>query len=144
MEDVTTVIKRLDPSIPSNSIRDCMCLDKYTKRSRQPILVKLSRSCEVIVIQANRKRLIDTPGISIKPDLSKEERLTKSVLLKVHWELINSGMEGKRINIRGRSLYLDNQLRGSVVTSKYVPRDSNEHPPNHKATSGANQQSDPD
>lgn len=106
MEDVTTVISKVDPSIPSNSIRDCVRLGKYTKRNCRPILVKLSRSCKVTGILANRKKLADTPGISIKPDMSKEERLTESALLKTRWELMNSGTERKRIKIRGKSLYV--------------------------------------
>ena len=72
MEDVTKVIQKADPSIPSNSIRNCVSLGKYTNRNRRPILVKLSRSCscscEVTSILANHKKLTDTP-------MSKEERV---------------------------------------------------------------------
>lgn len=146
MEDVTTIIQKLDPSVPSNSIRDCVRLGKYTKKKRRPILVKLSRSCEVTAILANRKKLAESPGVSIKPDMSKEERLTESILLKVRWELINSGMERNKIKIRGKSLFLDNRLHGSVIDSKYMPHDTNGNsaaPPNGEANS-ANQQLDSD
>ena len=145
MEDITTVIQKLDPSIPCNSIRDFVRLGKYTKRNRRPILVKLSCSCKVTGIPANHKKLADTPRVSIKPDMSKEERLTESALLKTHWELINSGTERKRIKIRGKSLYLDNNLHGSVVNSKYLPHDNSKPLPSYEATSsGANWQSDSD
>ena len=95
MEDVTTVIQKLDPSIPSYSIHDCVHLGKYIKRNHRPILVKLSHSCEVTGILANHKKLADTPGVSIKPDMCKEGQLSESALLKTRWELINSGTEEK-------------------------------------------------
>ena len=84
MEDVTTVIQKADKSIPSNSICNCVRLGKYTNRNCRQILVKISRSCEVTSISesANHKKLTDTPGISIKPDMSKEEQLIESALLK--------------------------------------------------------------
>ena len=44
-------------------------------------------------ILAERRKLADSPGISIKPDMTKEERLTEFTLLKKRWELINTGTE---------------------------------------------------
>ena len=95
-ENVSTVLQKLDPSISNNSIHDCVRLGKYKKRNHRPILVKLSRSREVTSILANRKKLAESPGVSIKPDMSKEERLAESAVLKARWELINSGTE--RVN----------------------------------------------
>jgi len=91
------------------------------------------------------QKLADTPGVSIKPDMSKEERLTESALLNTRWELINSGTERKRIKIQRKSLYLDNNYNGSVVNSKYLPHYNSKPLPSHEATSsGANRQFDSD
>ena len=49
-QDITSLIQKIDATIPGQSIRDCVRMGKYTKARRRPILVKMSRSCEVSAI----------------------------------------------------------------------------------------------
>ena len=60
-----------------------------------------------------------TSGISIKPDLTLEERKIENALLKERRKLIDSGTERKFIRIRGNSLYLNNKLHGVVQDSEF-------------------------
>ena len=68
--DVADVIRKLDDSIPSHSISDSIRLGKFSEDRCRPILVKMSHSCEVLSILANHLKLMDSPGIIIKPDVS--------------------------------------------------------------------------
>ena len=56
-EEVTNTIQKLDNTISSQSVRDCVRLGKYNTSRCRPILVTLSRSCEVSSILALRKNL---------------------------------------------------------------------------------------
>lgn len=74
--------------------------------------------------------------ISIKRDLTFEERTIENALLKERSSLIDSGIECKFIQIRGNSLYVKNKLHGLVQNSQFQtisthndtpsPMDSNE------------------
>lgn len=44
-------------------------------------MVKLNISCDVLSILSKHAELACLPGISIKPDMSKEERKIESILL---------------------------------------------------------------
>ena len=90
--------------------------------------------------------LIATPGVSIKPDMSKEEQLIESALLKARWELVNSRNWKKRnkdtrtIDLLWQTIiWLCNQLQ-----IYYVLHDYNDPPPNREATSEVSQQPDSD
>ncbi len=48
----------------------------------------MSRTREVQSILANRRKLAQKPSVSIKPDMSFEERAVEKILLKKRWELI--------------------------------------------------------
>ena len=65
--------------------------------------MKLNSAREVSTILANRQKLW---GISIKPDMAKQEREIESLLLKERRSLITSGKKSKEIKIRGKSLYV--------------------------------------
>ena len=80
-DDVSEVFKKLDSSISAQSIRDCTRLGKYTDNKCRPVLVKLSRSFEISSLLSQRKKLKDTPGVSIKPDMSPDERKVDLVLM---------------------------------------------------------------
>ena len=58
------------------------------KKKHRPILVKLTRTCEVSSILAGRKNLRESPGFSIKPDMSKAERLIESTLIEKERKII--------------------------------------------------------
>ena len=48
---------------------------------------------------------ITSSQISIKPDLTKEEREIENVLLKERHALINNGIECKNIKMRGNTVH---------------------------------------
>ena len=89
-------------------------LGKYNESHTRPILVRLTRACEVQSILSQRYKLSQSPGISIKPDLSQEERAIESLLLKERKALIVSGTERKSIRIRGSTLFV-NKVKYGVV-----------------------------
>lgn len=111
-ELVTTTISPLDEHISRHSVCDCIRLGQYNESRKWPILVKLNSAHEVSIVLANRPKL--DKGISIKPDMAKQEREIKSLLLKEWRSLITSGKQSKEIKIRGRPLYVSNALYGHV------------------------------
>ena len=63
--------------MPETSVRDCTHLGKYHEAKSRPILVKLTRTSDVQSILANWAKLANMPGISIKPDMTQEQRKTE-------------------------------------------------------------------
>ena len=118
-EAVRSLIQSVDTEIPEQSLRDCVRLGKYSDTRCRPILAKLSRSYDVSSILANRGKLASNPGISIKPDMTPQERVTESTLLREHRQLINSGIERRSIKIRGNVLIVNKKKYGSVVNSSF-------------------------
>ena len=97
------------------------CMGKYTKMKHCPILVKISRTCEVQTILSNRRKLTSKPSISIKPEMSPEQRSTKKLLLQKRWELIQEGVVNRvNIKLRGKSLHVSNHKHGSIISSIYA------------------------
>ena len=121
VEVSTHIFQPLAPGISLHSIRDCVRLGKYNSVHCRPLLVKLTSTREVSTILANRAKLVSNPTISIKPDMTKHERVVESVLLKERRSLINSGLARKSIRIRGNTLYVNNTKLGSVIDSNFVP-----------------------
>ena len=121
VEVSTHIFQPLAPGISVHSIRDCVRLGKYNSVHCRPLLVKLTSTREVSTILANRAKLVSNPTISIKPDMTKHERVVESVLLKERRSLINSGLARKSIRIRGNTLYVNNTKLGSVIDSNFVP-----------------------
>ena len=121
MDAVADVLISLDSMVHEHQIRDCQRLGKYSETKHRPILVKLSRSRDVISILSSRAKLAERPGISIKPDMTKEERKIKSMLLQDRRKLIQSGTTSSLIKLRGTSLYVNNKKVGSIRDLKYVP-----------------------
>ena len=74
---ISDVIRNVDNSVPETSARDCTRLGKYHEAKSRPILVKLTRTSDVQSILANRAKLANMPGTSIKPDMTKEQRKTE-------------------------------------------------------------------
>ena len=94
------------------TVCDCIRLEKYIESRKRPILVKLNSAREVSTILASRPKL--DKGISIKPDMAKQEREIESLIFKERRSLITSVMQSKEIKIRGKSLYVSNALYGCV------------------------------
>ena len=65
----------------------------------------------------SKKGLLSRPH-SIKPDMSREQRLLESILMKVRWGLIQSGVARKSIKICITYLFV-NKLHGQVINSKF-------------------------
>ncbi len=61
----------------------------------------MSRSYEVSSILAQRHKLKDLPGITIKPDMSLADRKIDYILMKQRWDLIQSGVQRDQIKIKG-------------------------------------------
>ncbi len=69
--EVSSTITTVDPSIPESSIRDCTGLGKYSSEICRPLLVKLSRTCEVLAVRSQTIKLKDI-GLSIKADVPQQ------------------------------------------------------------------------
>lgn len=79
----THLLSSLDAIISDFSIRDCYRLGTvYDSNRCRPILVKMNRPGDVSCILAQRTKLANRIGISIKPDLSLPERKILTALLK--------------------------------------------------------------
>ena len=120
VESVTSTLQSLDLKDTEHCIRDCIRLGKYDSTRHRPLLVKLASTCMVSTILANRAKLASTPGITIRPDLTKQERATESLLLKEQRLFINAGTEKKKIKIRGNTLFVNNTKFGSVTNSEFL------------------------
>ena len=91
--------------------------------------MKLVRTCDVSSILGNRNKLAGKPGMSIKPDQTREEREIQAVLLKKRWELVTSGTSRGNIKIKRNALYVNNRKHGSVVNKVYRMLERSPSPP---------------
>ena len=122
-DSVVEVVQTLDSSLDQQSIRDCFRIGKYSKEKSRPILIKLARVQSVTSILSNLKKLSEDPKhrkISIKRDMSKQERQNERLLLKERYQLIEAGTSRKDLRIRGNKLLVKNEVYGSVVENKFV------------------------
>lgn len=89
---VSSVINSLQYRSNSITVVDCRRLGKYDSNCSRPrpILAKLGRPIDVLGVLANKKEL--TGGVSIRADLSKQERAAERLLLGERWKLIQSGI----------------------------------------------------
>ena len=119
---ISDVIRNVDNSVPETSVRDCTRLGKYHEAKSRPILVKLTHTSDVQSILANRAKLANMPGISIKPDMTQKQRKTEKILLYER-----NGTDKKIIKLQGNCLYVQGQKHGSVTNfvykAKVSPRD---------------------
>ena len=145
LESAVSAINELIPTLSSQSVRDCFRLGKYKRESHRPrpILVKMVRSVDVITLLA--KRGVGNGQVRIKPDLSLEDRLTETILLKKRWDLMSSGVLKKDIRLGRSNLYVKNSLHGRVVNGSYIPQHTTSaaKPPNAECTLSADQQLGP-
>ncbi len=73
---ISKVFNKLNSSISVQSIQDCTRLGKYSDSKCRPVLVKLSS------LLSQRR---DTPGVSIKPDMTLDEHKVAVLMSKI-WE----------------------------------------------------------
>ena len=139
-KDVAHVIRKLDDSIPEHSIQDCSRLGRFSEERCRPILVKMSRSCEVSSILAQRRKLKNSPGIVIKPDLSPADRKINSILLKERWSLMKAGTSRDQIRIMGNAIFVRNTKYGTV--ENFVFKQFHDNPRNESVSASQNQTND--
>jgi len=69
------------------------------------------------LVLSSKKAL--SPGVTIKPDMSVDERRTESILLKEWRNLItNKVTEGKYIKVTGKGLYVNRNLYAVMQNSQ--------------------------
>ena len=124
LHKVTTVITEAKTNINPLSIRDLLRLGKYRDNFKKPrpILVRFNRAVDSTLLLSKASAL--PKNIRVKPDMSQEERLVESLLLKVRWQQIENGIERKLIKIRSNKIYIQNKLHGQVINSVFVPSGS--------------------
>ena len=132
-DSATSIIANIDNQFMAQSMRDCFRLEKYTEGKNRPTLVKLTRAQDVTYILANRRKLAACPNIWIKPDMNARERAIENIMLKKRRELINSGLEGSKIKLRGKSLIVNNKKLGTVNGSTFTTLDDEEPEEQHLA-----------
>ena len=142
LNHATQVLTDLDNTVQPHSIRDTIRLGKYNPSSGRPrpLLVTLNRSSDVNSILSKRPQL-KSPFV-IKPDLSRDARVTESHLLKVRWSLIQDNTPKSDIKIRGNKIYVKGKLHGQADSAGFRPNepsstDSTSPPHNNMETSTA-------
>ena len=141
IENMVPILADLCPPISDQSIRDCVRLGRYTENKNRPILVKLSRACDAASILANRRKLSQHRHISIKPQMSPDERKIESLLLRERRSLILQGTDRKMIKIRNNRIYINKQLHGQVSTNEFIATNASTMLPHADTTTRSNSDS---
>ena len=132
-EEITSTLSVVDESFTHQSIRDSFRLGRYDENKKRPILVKFSRFSDASSVLSKRRNLATLEGIRIQPDLSPQDRITLSVLLKERRKLIDQdSVDRQQIRIRGNSIYVNGKKHGNADGSSFSPVNS---PPQHQTTS---------
>ena len=82
LSSIVDVLSSVDTSIQPQSVKDCFRWGKFSPSASRPrpILVKFVRIADVTKIFANKRNL--SSPFSIKPDMSRAQRLQESVLMR--------------------------------------------------------------
>ena len=119
-KSVSSVVSDIESdSNHSSSIRECRRLGKYVNTKTRPILVTLNSTGDVSNILSHSRR--SKPPVSIRPDLSPNDRKINAILLHERWKLIQSGRNRNSIKVRNSTLYVNNQLFGKVTNGTFCP-----------------------
>ena len=104
-QEISSILSSLDSSLTSASIKDLYRLGKFSasQTSPRPILVKFLHIFEVMYVLSKRIQLHQR--ISIKPDMSRDERASEAAFLKERWNLIQEGTDRKSIKWRNNEIY---------------------------------------
>ena len=124
LSNVAKVITKVDENVNPLSIRDLHQLGKYQEQSRypRPILIRFNRAIDVSLLLSKAGSL--PSGLRIEPDMTREERLTESILLKERWALIQKETDRKTIKIHGNKIFVNNKLHGEVKNSSLAIKTS--------------------
>ena len=118
MSKLASVLPLSESSLDLSSIKRLGKFKPDLKRPR-PILVKFIRPGDAASVLSRKSSV--SPPVYIKPDLSCEERIRQSVLLRERWKLIESGTSRSSIKVRNSSIFVDNVLHGSLTSDhKFV------------------------
>ena len=115
VKNVTSAFSKLEsPPIDESSIKDCYRLGKYNPEVNRPrpVLVKFLRYADASSILNGKSKL--TKPVFVKPDLTAEERVAESLLLKERRCLIEKGVARQFIKIRNQSLFVLNKLHATI------------------------------
>ena len=131
LSNVAKTITKVDENVNPLSIRDLRRLGKYQEQSSRPrpILVSFNRAIDVSTLLSKTSSLPN--GIRIKRDMTKDERLVESILLKERWALIQKKTERKSIKISGNKIFVNSKLHGEVKNSSLVLKTSSEEDMDH-------------
>ena len=112
------ILLSTDLLVKDNMTKDCFRLGKFKEDSIYLFPVKLIRSSDAQFIRMRRKKLSLHPGITIKLDLSIENRKIEFLLLKKRRSLINLGTEPWLIRIKGNTI-CQQKIYGVVNDSRF-------------------------
>ena len=124
LDTAVDILNKLNNDINHLSIRDNFRLGKYKQNQDRPrpLLIKLNRAIDVVTILANRGSLNDK-SITVKPDMSPQEKQKEALLLKQQWSLMQSGINKADIKIKSSSIYVKGKKYGYVLNSEFKPID---------------------
>ena len=124
LSNIAKIITKVDENVNPLSIHDLHRLGKYQEQPRypRPILIRFNRAIDVSLLLSKADSL--PSGLRIKPDMTRDERLTESILLKERWALIQKETDCKTIKIRGNKIFVNNKLHGEVKNSSLVLKTS--------------------
>ena len=115
-KSVISAFSKLEiPLIDESSIKDCYRLGKYNPEANRlrPVLVKFLRYTDAFSILNSKSKL--SKPVFVKPDLTAEERVAESLLLKERRCLIEKGIARHPcIKIRNQSLFVLNKLHATI------------------------------
>lgn len=109
----------LDPVVTTSLITDSVRLGRYSEKNTRPLLVKLTRSNDVQSILMARKKLATRPNITIKPDMTAEDRRIESLLLKERRSLIDAGTKRSDIKIQGNEILVRKKRHGAIIEGTF-------------------------
>ena len=117
LDNVVDVLHTVDTEFQKQNVRDCLRLGKFKENASRPrsILIKFSCSIDAMSILSNRNSLPN--GITLKPDMNREEREADFLLLKERWRLIKSGVPKTSIKISRSHIYVKKQKHGEIINS---------------------------
>jgi len=120
LDSTVTTLNKLNNDIYHSSIRDNFRLQKYkqTQGCSRPLLIKLNHAIDVVTILANRSSLSDK-SITVKSDMSPDEKQKEALLLKQRWSLMQSGIDKAVIKIKSSSIYVKNRKYSYVSNSVF-------------------------
>ena len=128
-EAVISTANSLSNDLSLSAIRDCIRLGKYRPPNQdanqrpRPILVKFNNVKVVNSILGNQQHLTSNknPAISIKRDLSKEERRSNSIFLRERYRLVSEeGIDKRHIKLRGCKVFVNNRPHGEVRSEGFM------------------------